>query len=375
MTFHVVGLPYAPTTHDRATCPFVGLTLRFCQMMKSLGHRVFHYGVEGSDETICTEHVSVMSQGRNEEWFGKHDPNSLPRVDWTGKAAYWTVFHERVAGEIRKRLCAGDFVCLLIAQNACLIEMLPKDVFTVAYAIGHDTPFARYRVYASYSNMHRFLGVNLPSEWYHVVIPHYFDVNEFPLVEKKSNYYVYMGRLMKVKGFHVAVELARAAGVKLMVAGPGATYTPGQLTCEAGIFKGDIAYLGCVSGAERAKVLGEARACIVPSLCTEGFGNVAVEAQLTGTPVICTDWGGMTETVEHGKTGYRCRTWDQFLAATRRVHTLDPQYICRRAIQNYSMMAVRWRYEEYFATLQDLRDPAGWYAVHPEKYDRHPETP
>lgn len=368
MTFHVVGLPYAPTTHERATCPFVGLTLRFCQMMKSLGHRVFHYGVDGSDETICTEHVPVVSPTEEVTWFGKYDPNSLPHVDWTGKAAYWATFHERVAAAIRRHSCSSNFVCLLIAQNTPLIEMLPVDHFMVAYAIGHDTPFARFRVYASYSNLHRFLGVGLPSEWYHTVIPHYFDADEFPFVEKKSNYFVYMGRLIQVKGFHVAVELAHAAGVRLLVAGqsPNTRVGSKRIVCEAGTFE-NVEYLGCLNGAELAKLLGEAQACIVPSLCTEGFGNVAVEAQLTGTPVICTDWGGMTETVEQGQTGFRCRTWNQFLTATEKLHHLDPQYIHLRAVNRYGMEAVRWSYQEYFTMLQDLRSPAGWYAEHPEE--------
>jgi uncharacterized protein (UPF0335 family) len=93
----------------------------------------------------------------------------------------------------------------------------------------------------------------------------------------------------------------------------------------------------------------------------EPFGNVAVEAQGCGTPVISTDWGAMTETVEHGKTGFRCRTFRQFVEAAENVGTLDPCYIRRRAINTYSLGVIGRRYDEYFRRLLTLWGE-GWYA-------------
>ncbi|MEW6170014.1 MAG: glycosyltransferase family 4 protein [Candidatus Omnitrophota bacterium] len=40
----------------------------------------------------------------------------------------------------------------------------------------------------------------------------------------------------------------------------------------------------------------------------ENFGYAQVEAMACATPVICTDWGGLKDTVIHGKTGYRIPT-------------------------------------------------------------------
>ena len=358
MIFHVVAPSYAPITKERATCPFVGLTLRFCQMMHSLGHTVVHYGAEGSE--VAGEQVTVVSAAEQKQWFGQYEPEQLPNVDWSGRAVYWTIYNQRVLDEIKKRAAPHDFVCLLIAQNSWIVDQLPKTVLPVAYAIGHDAPFAPFRVYASYSNLHRFLGASLPPMWYHAVIPHYFDPNDFPLQKKKKDYFVFMGRLCAIKGLEIAVQVCKKLGVKLMIAGPGAkSYTPRRLVYNAGVITGDIEYVGCVNGDRRAQLLGEAQGCFAPSQCTEGFCNVAVEAQLTGTPAITTDWGGFVDTVEHGKTGYRCRTLDHFLFAARNVHTLDSQYIHDRAVAKYSMDNVRYRYQEYFQMLSDSWQ-GGW---------------
>jgi glycosyltransferase involved in cell wall biosynthesis len=116
-----------------------------------------------------------------------------------------------------------------------------------------------------------------------------------------------------------------------------------------------------VIGDARAKLFQEAKGVFVPTVYVEPFGGVAVEAQLAGTPVITTDWGAFTETVEHGKTGYRCRTLDHFTFAAQNVVNLDPFYIHKRAVANWSMDHVRWMYQEYFQMLSDLWGK-GWYA-------------
>jgi glycosyltransferase involved in cell wall biosynthesis len=112
--------------------------------------------------------------------------------------------------------------------------------------------------------------------------------------------------------------------------------------------------------------MGKAKGVFVPTQYCEPFGGVAVEAQLCGTPVITTDFGAFTETVEHGKTGYRCHTLDHFVWAANNVGKLDPNYIRARAVANYSMSRVRYQFEEFFNTLYDLWG-AGWPTLHPER--------
>jgi glycosyltransferase involved in cell wall biosynthesis len=112
----------------------------------------------------------------------------------------------------------------------------------------------------------------------------------------------------------------------------------------------------------RGELMAGAQAVWVPTIYCEPFGNVAVEAQLCGTPVITTDWGAMTETVEDGVTGFRCRTLGEFLDAARNVHRLSPAYIRGRAEALYSTQAVARRYQRHFERLYSLWSD-GWYDV------------
>ena len=115
------------------------------------------------------------------------------------------------------------------------------------------------------------------------------------------------------------------------------------------------------------RAMGNQNASFVPTLYGEPFGGVNVEAMFCGTPAITTDFGGFTETVQHGKTGFRCHTMDHFMYAAKHVQDLEPKYIHDYAVNNYSMDRVALMYDEYFQLVNDVNVSGGWYQEHPER--------
>jgi glycosyltransferase involved in cell wall biosynthesis len=106
--------------------------------------------------------------------------------------------------------------------------------------------------------------------------------------------------------------------------------------------------------------MGNAIATFVPTLYLEPFGNVNIESQACGTPVITTDWGAFTETVVEGVTGFRCRSVEEFILATQNVKNLDRKAIRDRAVSLYSVDVIAKQYEKYFNRLMTLWGD-GWY--------------
>lgn len=363
MRFHVIALPHTQTSKTHEACAFTTKVLRFQSMMVSLGHEVYHYGAEGSE--VDCEHVNVITKAEQEHYFGKFNKNQLYKLDWSGKAEYWKLFNDRTAAAINVRKQPTDFLCLIAAHlNDSVVRA--TGLMPVEYGIGYDGPYYPFRVYESYSHLHRVHGhqkFNQNGSFYEVTIPNYYPVDEFPLQIEKDDYYLYLGRLVQRKGIVIASQTCDAIGAKLLIAGQGVKKIIGdRIECEdGGTYKGE--YVGCVTGTEKTKLMGKAKGVFVPTQYVEPFGGVAVEAQLCGTAVVTTDFGAFSETVEHGRTGFRCHTLNEFVHAANHVSSLDPKYIRERAVRLYSMDNVRWQYETYFQRLQDLHK-TGWYELH-----------
>lgn len=350
MRFHVVSLPHTQTTEEFSACAFTEKVRKFCIMMKMKGHEVFLYSGSVNDAP-CDEHISCLSENeRSNSLDGKH--YTAGSFDYS--LPHWIKFNHLAAMAIKKRAQQKDFVCVIggLAHKAIADEL--PGMMVVEFGIGYGGTFSKYRVWESYAWMHLCYGSisgqpnSVDGIWFDAVIPGYFEVEKFDFKVDKDDYYLFVGRLIDRKGFQIAADACKKAGKKLILAGQGTPPSYGE-------------YVGVIGPAERNKLMAGAKALFVPTIYIEPFGNVAVEAQACGTPVICTDWGAMTETVENGKTGFRCRTFSEFIKAMDDVENLDPFYIRKRAIDNYSLPVISDKYDMHFRRLMTLWDD-GWYS-------------
>lgn len=367
--FHVVALPHTQTCKARHnTCAFTMKVLNFCRMMKSLGHTVVHYGAETS-EVECDEHVDIISADEQRLLCPQNHRRDHYAVEWHSERPYWQLANGRAVVEIRRRKRPRDFLCLIAGRcQAPIAAAAGADMLTVEFGIGYEGTFAPYRVFESYTHMHRIYGREHQSpdgRFCDRVIPNYLDPEDFPAGAGDGDYYLFMGRLHRRKGLQIAVETLRRTGGRLLVAGQGCVQAePGRIVASDGaVYEAEgLEFVGVADTERRAELMGAAKAVFVPTLYLEPFGTVNVEAQMCGTPVITTDWGAFVETVEQGTTGFRCRSLRQFVEATGQVGRLDRPSIRRRAIERWSIWNVRHEYQDYFEQLDDLWRE-GWYSM------------
>lgn len=155
-------------------------------------------------------------------------------------------------------------------------------------------------------------------------------VSDFPFRVDKDDYVLFLGRLSPEKGVHLAVEAARAAGVRLVVAGKASEPAERRYLEEAVLARLPAAssWVGEVGGARRDNLLAGARCLLSPIQWEEPFGMVNVEALACGTPVVALNRGSIPEIVTDGRTGVICDRPEQLAEAIGRASLIDP-YVCR----------------------------------------------
>lgn len=353
MRFHILGIPHTISTPEYSTCAFTQKVVRLCAMLHRAGHEVFHYGHEDS-RVECTHHMICADRKGHEIAYGNWDWRKQGFPPYDVNDGVYRSFHSVANMYLSIMKKPGDFLLCPFGYGHKPVADAHPDMIVVESGIGYGGGFfAPYKVFESYALLHTYLGldgVNTPfnSHWYDVVIPNYYDTSEFKFLDVKEDYLLFIGRLNEGKGLNIAEQVAEATGHKLIVAGQGE-------------YRGKHEYVGVVNQAQRRELLARAKGVLCPSAYVEPFCGVQIEAFLSGTPVISTDWGAFTEYNLHGVTGWRCRTFAQFIAAVERLGEIYPAD-CRAHGLEFSIEAVYPRYEEFFKDVQNVHSGKGWYA-------------
>jgi len=114
------------------------------------------------------------------------------------------------------------------------------------------------------------------------------DVSSFPFQERKSDYVLWLGRFNEDKGAHLAIEAAREAGIKLVLAGKcnedaERDYFDAYVAPHLGP---EVRYVGEADAEFKRELLGSARSLVFPIQWDEPFGMVMIEAMACGTTVV-----------------------------------------------------------------------------------------
>lgn len=355
--FHVLGLPHTVSSKEFNACAYTQKVVKFCKMMKARGHYIIHYGHEDS-KVDCDEQVNVLT---NEDWkiaYGSFDwRKNFFKFDMNDHA-YQTFFKNAII-EVGLRKQRGDFILPFWGAGTRPVCDAHPDIFTVEPGIGYaDGHWANYKVFESYAIYHAYYGLSsvgtCKQNWYDVVIPNYFDLEDFTFKEKKEDYFLFLGRVYAGKGIDVAIQTTAQIGAKLKVAGQSNLQACGYTKIPS-----HVEFIGYADIEKRKELMANAKGAFIASLYNEPFGGVQVECLLSGTPTITTDWGAFTENNIHGLTGYRCRTFNDFVTAAKNIEKINPLN-CRKFGENFSLDNVAPQYERYFRDIHNMiQYPAG----------------
>ena len=180
------------------------------------------------------------------------------------------------------------------------------------------------------------------------------DLARYEFNDSPGDYLLYLSRLNREKGVLTAIEVAKAAGQKLIIAGNSAGNAEWSFflyEIQPHLNDEHISFRGQVNFQEKIELLKNAGALLFPVDRREPFGLVMIEAMACGTPVIGFRKGSVPEVIKHGKTGFVVDTNEEMVKAIERLPTIDRKACRRRVEEKFGLKQMVDKYEAIYESL------------------------
>lgn len=179
------------------------------------------------------------------------------------------------------------------------------------------------------------------------------DVAKVPFSSgKREDFLLFAGRMTPEKAPHLAIKIAKAAGKKLVIAGPvyDKRYFEKVLQPLLRQERETAVYAGWLNHKELYALMNRASGLLFTSTWVEPFGLVLTEAGACGLPVVAFASGAAAEIIKHGKTGFVVPVGDvqAAAAAVGKLGKIRPQNCRRHVEKNFSLRKCVEEYERYY---------------------------
>ncbi len=181
------------------------------------------------------------------------------------------------------------------------------------------------------------------------------DVSSFPYQEEKEDWVLFLGRFNPDKGAHLAIDAARAAGRRIVLAGK--VNEPAEEEYFEQAIRprlGDNAtYVGETDAAGLRELCAKAACLLFPVRWPEPFGMVMIEAMACGTPVVALRFGSVSEVVVDGRTGIICDSVDELASGIAAAIELEPAACRAHVARNFDLTGMAEGYEKVYRLVID----------------------
>lgn len=319
----------------------------------------------GGTELVVHELCEGLTErGHDVYLFATGDSQSRARLRWLYDSAQWPpdtlsdVNH--VTWAIREAVALRcDIVHVHSAVALALTRLLPG--IPLVYTLHHDRDEKLSAFYRHFPDVW-YIAISADQKSREEPLPrvevihHGLDPSRYQWTSKPADYVAFIGRLAKVKGPHTAIDVAKAAGVEIRVAGEvhDVDREFGEREVKPRLSQPHVRYLGVIGSDVKVPLLRDARALLAPIEWNEPFGLVLIEAMLSGCPVIAFPRGSVCELVEHGVTGFIVRSPAEMVELLRAGSVLDmfDRQACReRAVQRFSRDLMVMRHEKLYRRM------------------------
>ena len=315
-----------------------------------------HYGPWENVTSLLTE--GLVSRGHDVTLFATADSQTSGRLHAVCPRGY----------EEDRSLIPKVWECLHISElfeDAGAYDIIHNqfDFLPLTYTGMNSTPVVTtihgfsspgiLPVYKKYNGSVFYVSISdadrSPDLDYIKTIHHGIDIRQFDFQPVPEDYLLFFGRIHKDKGTREALEIARACGKRLILAGIIQDRAYYDQYVAPHVDNDNVVYVGSVGPVERNRWLGNAFALLHPIRFDEPFGLSVIESMACGTPVIAFNLGSMPELIENGKNGFLVDNVEAAIEALTRIKEIE-RNACRSHVEQH--FTVNRMVNEYISTYE-----------------------
>lgn len=335
-------------------------------MLASIAHRVPPRGYGPWEQVASTLAEGLVARGHDVTLFATADSLTAAHLHAEAPAGYEEdpTVDAKVSEALHIAACferAGQFD-VISNQFDFLPLVFSRLVTTPVVTTVHGFSSERILpVYRAYDDGTHYVAISdadrHPDLTYAATIHHGIDVDAFAPGAGDGGYLLFLGRIHPDKGTATAIEVARRAGLPLVVAGVVHDEEYHRREVLPHVDGDAVRYVGPVGPADRDRLLGGAVALLHLIDFDEPFGLSVVESMATGTPVVAFRRGSMVELVTP-QTGFLVDDVAGAVEAVAAAATLDRTACRREARARFAAGRMVADYEALFTRLVAGHRPA-----------------
>lgn len=244
-------------------------------------------------------------------YYGKLTTSILHSLNSKGIPIIQSLHEYKLACPVYTMESKGSVCDACINGNRlpCIIKRCKNDSIAQSFIMAIESSFSRKMgdirnidLFLSVSEFHRaiMLKAGVPSDKLRV-LHNFVNTDKYKTTETHGGYYLYFGRIEKLKGMDTLINAFRNSNQKLVIVGTGAYLTKVESSIS---LLDNITYLGFRSGDALIEIIADAKCVIVPSEWYENCPMNLLEAKALSRPVIGANIGGIPELIRDGIDGY-----------------------------------------------------------------------
>lgn len=183
-------------------------------------------------------------------------------------------------------------------------------------------------------------------------VHHGLRLENYPFSKGNEGYLLFVGRISREKGTHLAIEVAQNLNLPLIIAAKLDRVDIEYFNDYVGPnLSEQIRWIGEVDEEERNRLYSKALCFLHPITWEEPFGLTIIEAMACGCPVIGFSLGSVPELVIDGKTGFVVDNVDEMIDAVSKIEGIDRTNCRKYVLENFSAEKMADGYEKIYRQI------------------------